>query len=56
MTEKSRALERALAEVHEESRKAVEVLRQAVSGKAGLSDLEVKMPPCDSISLRGLVC
>eukprot|EP00904_Undaria_pinnatifida_P008327 jgi/Undpi1/4624/HiC_scaffold_18.g07978.m1 len=40
VTEKSRALERALAEVHEESRKAVEVLRQAVSGKAGLSDLE----------------
>ena len=41
MAEKTLALENALAEVHEESRKAAEAMRQAVAGKAGLSDLEV---------------
>ena len=50
MTEKTLALGSALAEVHEESRKAAEAMRQAVAGKAGLSDLEVnikkiQMPP-----------
>lgn len=38
-------LEQLVAEVREESRKAVEVARQAGAGKAGLSDLEVNERP-----------
>lgn len=41
MTGRTLALERSVAEVREESRKAVEAVRQAVAGKAGLADLEV---------------
>lgn len=46
VTEKTLALGSALAEVHEESRKAAEAMRQAVAGKAGLSDLEVYIKKC----------
>ncbi|CAN0012370.1 unnamed protein product [Scytosiphon promiscuus] len=40
LTQKVRDLERSVAEVRDESRKAVEAVRQAAAGKAGLSDLE----------------
>lgn len=40
-TRRTLALERSVAEVREESTKAVEAIRQAVAGKAGLADLEV---------------
>lgn len=41
MAGRIQALEKSLAEVREESRKAVESVRQAVAGKAALADLEV---------------
>lgn len=45
MMTRTAALERSVAEAREESRKAAEVLRQAVAGKAELSDLEVRSVP-----------
>lgn len=41
MVEKARAMDRKMAGVCDESRKAIEAARQSSAGKAGLADLEV---------------
>lgn len=42
MVEKARAMDRKMAGVRDESRKAIEAARQSSAGKAGLADLEVR--------------